>query len=210
MSLSRKAPFSVQLDDSISIRLRPLVGTDGDRIKRAYQLLSPESRLNRFWDKHELLSDERAEHLTSTDDRNHFAWIVLHGSDDAFPGYGAASCWRDPEDPQRAEISCTIVDEVQRSGIGTLLLSILWFEAWHLGVREFYGIARRENQALVEWFSSLDAQLTFGSRHIEVALPLTSPEECVDRVQYGLEFGARRIILADWMQDWIAMCREGK
>lgn len=205
MSLSKKAPFLVELDDRTPLRLRPLVESDRDRIRQAYERLSMESRLNRFWEKRDQLSEKRVRDLSDTDDWDHFAWIALHENDDHFPGYGGASCWRDSENPERAEISFTVADEAQRRGVGTLLLSVLWFEAWHRGVREFYGIARRENQALADWFFSLGAEVTEGSRHIEVSLKLRSPEECVSRLEFGLEFSSRRIILADWMQDWLAI-----
>jgi len=209
MSLSQKAPVFVELDDGIPLRIRPLMEEDGDRIKDAYERLSEESRLNRFWEKREHISEQRVRDLSRTDDWDHFAWIALHESDDQFPGYGGASCWRDSENPERAEISFTVADEMQRKGIGTLLLSILWFEAWDRGIREFYGIARRENQALVEWFVSLGAEVIPGSRHVEVSLKLQSPDDFVNRIQFGLEFSSRRIILAEWMQVWLAMTDTG-
>lgn len=208
MSLSPKAPFAVTLDDGTMVRLRPVKPEDRDRIRRAYERLSPASRRNRFWEERDQLSPERADSLSATDDRNHLAWIALHREDDDFPGYGGASSWRDPDNPERAEISFTVADEKQRSGIGTLLLSILWYEAWQRGIREFHGIARKENFALAEWFSSLGAGVTFGTRHLEVRLDLIAPEALVAQVAYGSRTGSRRVILADWMQDWLAMERE--
>lgn len=203
MTLSDQAPLRVELDDATPLRLRPIVAADHDRIMKAFEQLSPEGRLNRFWEKRTQLPEKKIKNLSQTDGWNHFAWIALHAEDDEFPGYGGASCWRDFDNPERAEISFTVADKVQRRGIGTLLLSVLWFEAWQLGVKELYGIARRENQALIDWFSSLGADMAVGSRHVEVMVKLTSPSECVERLKYGLEFESHRVILADWMQDWL-------
>lgn len=204
MSLSRKAPFPVQLDDGTIPRLRPVNGGDRERIRRAYELLSPVSRRNRFWEQKDHLSEERADSLSSTDDQDHLAWVALHEADDDFPGYGGASSWRDPQNPARAEISFTVADKMQRSGLGTLL-SILWYEGWQRGIREFHGIGRKENLPLAEWFSSLGAEVSYGVRHLEVRLALISPEELVAQVEYGPRARPRRVILADWMQDWLAI-----
>lgn len=205
MQLIEKAPFSVELEDGESVRVRPLVEGDRDRVLKFFEQLSEESRRNRFWESRNQALPKRASDLSKTDYQDHFAWVALHESDDTIPGLGGASCWRDADNPEKAEIGLTVADEVQRKGIGTLLLSLLWFEGWHLGIREFHGIVRNEDRDLSGWFSSLGAEVSAGSRYLEFSLKLTSPEDCIERNRYTISAGARQIILADWMQDWIAL-----
>ncbi|MEM6916874.1 MAG: GNAT family N-acetyltransferase [Verrucomicrobiota bacterium] len=209
MSLIQRAPFPARLEDGTYLQLRPLVEADRDRVLRFFEQLSEESWRNRFWESRNRSLPQRALDISQTDDRDHFAWVALPESGDSVPGYGGASCWRDRDNPERAEIGLTVADEVQRKGIGTLLLSILWFEAWRCGIREFYGVVKNDNRDLFGWFSSLGAEVTRGSRYLEISLQLTSPEDCIDRIRYTIEAGARQILLADWMQDWIELSGEG-
>ncbi|MEM1443342.1 MAG: GNAT family N-acetyltransferase [Verrucomicrobiota bacterium] len=205
MRLIEIAPFPATLEDGTIVQLRPLVRSDEARVLRFFEGLSDECHRNRFWEKGGKSLPQRALDISNTDESNHFAWVALPERGDVIPGYGGASCWRDAEDPERAEIGLTVADEVQRKGIGTLLLSILWFEAWSRGIREFYGIVKNENRDLFDWFTSLGAEVKRRTRYLEISLELTSPEDCIDRIRYTIEAGASQILLADWMQDWIEL-----
>jgi RimJ/RimL family protein N-acetyltransferase len=201
-ALRSHAPLERVLDDGLAVRLRPVVPDDHGRILRAYDLLSEESRLNRFWERPANLSDNRAARLSNTDDADHVSWIALDPADDAFPGFGGASYWRDPVHPGCAELSFTIADAWQRRGLATLLYSILWFEGWKNGVRHFTGECRKSNLAMVRWWTAMGGRIEEGSRHVDLDLPLENPEFFLERISYEARPSYCRIEVATWLRDW--------
>ncbi len=190
------------MDDDLAVVLRPIEKGDLDRAQRAYGLLSEESRYNRFWGKPQELSPEWAERLTNTDEYGHVAWIALDRDDDAIPGLGGASFWRDEEDPSIAEISFTIGDSWQRRGLATLLFSILYFEGWESGVREFRGYCRLNNTSMAAWWDSIGGTVTSTSHQHELQLALEPPADFINRVAFDLVPSRRRIEVAEWLGDW--------
>jgi len=207
--LRAHAPLDRVLDDGLSVRLRPIVPDDRERILRAYDLLSEESRLNRFWERPARLSENNAARLANADGADHLSWIALDPGDEAFPGFGGASYWRDPEHPTRAELSFTIADAWQRRGLATLLYSILWFEGWKNGVRHFTGECRKSNLAMVGWWTEMGGRTKEGNRHIDLDLPLEDPDFFLERIAYEARPSYRRIEVASWLLDWRGMAGGG-
>ncbi|MDF1859040.1 MAG: hypothetical protein P1U87_02430 [Verrucomicrobiales bacterium] len=196
-------PFPVSLPDGPDLLLRPLGKGDQERVRRAYALLSPESRLNRFWEKPAEMSPSRAASLTDTDNSDHIAWVALSASDPDFPGYAGGSFWRDRESRERAELAFTVGDEWQRSGFATLLFSILYIDGWRTGVREFFGSCRRQNIAMADWWNSMGGTVIAEPRHFQLSLPLVSPEHFVEKISFEMPPGPRRVEAAEWIGEWL-------
>ncbi len=207
--LSRRAPFDAELECGLSVRLRPIVPEDSRRIEAAYALLSEESRRNRFWVTPAALSESRKTSLSTTDECDHVAWIVLDPFDDAFPGYAGASFWRDPGDPSRAEIAFTVTDAWQNHGLATLLFSILFHEGWQLGVRRFHGICRTGHAAMRSWWHGLGGQVVEAGRYCTLEFPLENPAEFVGRVAFEMPPLRRRVDVAEWLARWMEMAGSG-
>ena len=150
-SLVKKAPLIVSIDDELELLIRPLGKGDKERVRRAYAMLSVESRMNRFWEKPAEMSDYRAESLTDVDHQDHVAWAALPLEEGQLPGYAGGSFWRSREHPEEAELAFTVADDFQRRGLATLLFSVLWLEAWSIGIREFVGYARPGNEGMIRW-----------------------------------------------------------
>lgn len=199
------APFDRLLEDGLKVRLRPIVPEDRERVHRAYELLSEESRLNRFWERPARLSDHHAERLSEVDGTDHLAWIALDPDDERFPGFGGASYWREADDFSRAELSFTVADAWHRRGLATLLFSILWFEGWKNGVRHFTGQCRKSNQAMGGWWAGMGGRIREGNRHLELHLELEDPEFFLERIAYEVSPSYRRIEVASWLRDWNEM-----
>lgn len=202
-SLSDQAPLSVELPDGPNVLLRPLVRDDVARVRRAYAMLSPESRMHRFWEKPSELSDSRAESLADTDGIDHIAWIAIPPVDERLPGYAGASFWRDPEAPERAELAFTVADAWQRRGFGTLLFSVLWLEGWRVGIRTFFGFCRPVNTGMIEWWRSVGGNAVAGPRQVELELPLEAPGRFLERVAYEMPPSPRRVEIAEWLRSWL-------
>ncbi|MDF1824714.1 MAG: GNAT family N-acetyltransferase [Verrucomicrobiales bacterium] len=201
-SLSEHAPLFATLESGLVVRLRPIGIDDLERVHQAYELLSAESRMNRFWEKPKEINSSRAKALVDTNDRNHIAWIALHESDDTFPGYAGASIWRDPENPTHAEITFTVADRWHRQGLATLLFSILWLEAWHQGIRHFHATARLGNIAILSWWESVGGSISDHAHHREFSFELEAPSHFLQKIPYEMPPSNRRIELAEWMAFW--------
>lgn len=204
-ALSEFAPFDRRLEDGLAVRLRPIVPEDRERIHRAYDLLSEESRLNRFWERPARLSDHHAERISGVDGTDHLAWIALNPEDLEFPGFGGASWWRDDRDPSRAELSFTVADAWQRQGIATLLYSILWHEGWRGGVREFTGQCRKNNHAMVRWWTEMGGKVREETRHFDLTLTVLDPAVFLERIAFAVRPSYRLIEVATWLRDWEGM-----
>ena len=201
--LHELAPFDRLLEDGLAVRLRPVNPDDSTRIHRAYDLLSEESRLNRFWERSQRLGEAHVERLTYVDGEDHVAWIVLDPSDEGFPGFGGASYWREAGDRSRAEIAFTIADEWQRSGLATLLFSVLWFDGWHDGVRIFVAQCRNKNRAMRRWWADMGGTDIEENHYCRLSLDLVSPDVFLERIAYEVRPSYRLIETAEWLHDWI-------
>jgi GNAT superfamily N-acetyltransferase len=166
-------------------------------------MLSVESRMNRFWEKPREMSPSRADSLTDTDRDQHIAWAALPVIDGELPGYAGASFWRSKTSPEEAELAFTVADAWQRKGLATLLFSILWHEAWHLGVREFVGYCRPRNEAIISWWDDVGGEVVPGPQQVSLRLPLVSPEQFLERVPFEMPSSFRRIETAEWMRRWV-------
>jgi len=164
----------MHLDGVGDVILRPLVPADKERVAEAYRKLSAESKLNRFWSQTPELSPRMLERLTDTDGKDHVAWVVRLDQPE-FEFLGAASYWRMNEDPEAAEIGITIGDDWQGRGVGTLLMSMLWWQAWGNGIRRLIGYARFENERVVQWWRSLGGTIRTTSLQREMTLELSDP-----------------------------------
>jgi len=133
--------------------------------------------MNRFWSNNASLSEKMIDHLLNADQLNHVVWAALDPSDPELPGIGAASYWRDPNNPTTAEFSITVGARFQRHGIGTLLLALLWLIARRHGIQSFFGHVRFDNRPALRWFGKIGVDSTVQSGDIHVNWQLRSPEE---------------------------------
>lgn len=141
----------LNLRDGTPVSARPLGPDDREELAEGYQLLSVDSRYQRFWTRTgEVIGERMLDRLLDHDNGNHAIWALLDSSRD-YPGLGAASYWRFPDDPTKAEFSCTVLDRDQGRGAGTLLLAILWLDAYSKGIEEFVGYTMPENQQAIGW-----------------------------------------------------------
>jgi GNAT superfamily N-acetyltransferase len=110
--------------------------------------------------------------------------------------------WRDPRNPERAEIAFTVADEWQRKGLATLLFSILWIEGRESGIREYHGTARRRNLAILHWWEGIGGNIRTFGRHHEFSFPLESPDSFLQKVAFEMPPSPERVVLADWLAEW--------
>ncbi|MGB0993676.1 MAG: GNAT family N-acetyltransferase [Akkermansiaceae bacterium] len=154
----RDERIDLELRDGAYVSSRPLGPQDREELARGYRLLSPEARYQRFWVRTgNVISDSTLDRLLDPDRKNHAIWAVMDDTRE-YPGMGAASYWRSKENPLEAEFSVTVLDRDQKRGIGTLLLALLWRDAYANGIEHFIGYAMPENRKAIDWMLDTGAE----------------------------------------------------
>jgi GNAT superfamily N-acetyltransferase len=152
-------PPIVQLENGTPLLLRLITPEDRDAVIEAFRRLSPDSRYYRLWSKQQALPDSLLNRFLHPEPGLHESWVALHPESPTEPGCGGASFWRDESQPERAEISLTVADESQHTGVGTVLLAVLWHRAKAAGISEFFGHVLTDNYAMLDWLRALGAAL---------------------------------------------------
>lgn len=108
------------LDDGSEAELSPLLPEDRDLLEEGMRHLSPQSRFARFGLGRGQLSRGELDYLTEVDQRRHVAWGAAVG--DTAAGVGRYIVM---EDEDCAEVAVTVIDRLQRKGLGRALFQAL-------------------------------------------------------------------------------------
>ena len=153
--------LDIELRDGTPVVVRPLTPADRAGLEEAYRRLSPEARYHRFWTHTgEVIGGKMLDKVLDQDPMQHMAWAVLDSSR-PFPGIGVASWWRNPQNPDEAEFSVTVLDDDHGRGVGTLLLAVTWLSAFHAGVNQFIAYTLTDNRQAAQWMRDCGAEATW-------------------------------------------------
>jgi len=121
------------------VRLRLVRPADKERMRKAFTELSAPSRFKRFFIAKPRLSDEELQYFTEMDGVDHFALaaIEIDGAGNEGAVVGVARCARLTADSDRAEVAITVIDRMQRRGIGRIFLERLIRAATERGISRF-------------------------------------------------------------------------
>jgi RimJ/RimL family protein N-acetyltransferase len=151
------------LRDGTRVAVRPLEPTDRDALAEGFARLSPTSRRLRFFSALETLTPKQLDYLTGIDHVDHDAIGAIivdeRGGEVAGGGVGVGRWIRLDDEPEKAEVAITVVDELQGRGIGTLLLGTLAQRAMERGVECFVARVLWENVGWLESLRSLGARI---------------------------------------------------
>ena len=172
-------PGEFALRDGTPALIWPLLPTDAGTLRDLFRRLSPESRRQRFLQMLDQLDDPMIERLVDgVDGVHHIALllIVLPPAGREEPA-GVARLLQDPDDPATADIAVTVVDEWQRRGAGTLLVSAL-MERRPAAVTRLHTIVEAGNRGsltLLSRIGQMSSELPeHGTQDIIVELPRAS------------------------------------
>src|SRR5438132_10145045 len=128
-----------RLADGTPVRLRLLRRADREKLVAAFDRLSPESRYRRFFTAMPRLPEKLLRSLLDIDGWNHLAIGAETVTTDpaAAEGVGIARFIRLKDEPAVAEAAVTVVDHMQRRGLGKLLVSALAQAARERGITRF-------------------------------------------------------------------------
>lgn len=175
--LTRAFPLRRRLRDGTPVRLRLIDARDRERLRDGFEHLSPTSRYRRFFTPVPRLTESMLRKLVATDDLDH----VAVGAEVGGPGFrrrdglGVARFIRSKERPFEAEMAVAVIDDMQRRGLGLLLVQALCWAARRRGVERFTAIVLPENdgmRALVRVIDpSAQVRLEDGLRVYDMSVP---------------------------------------
>lgn len=127
------------LANGTKIVIRHILPSDAAELRRGFQALTPESRYRRFFGGMADLDDATLRYLTNVDGKDHVALVAVIESLDLKTerGIGVARFVRCADEPNVAEVAVTIVDDMQKMGVGTLLTKALAHAARERGIDKF-------------------------------------------------------------------------
>lgn len=130
---------AVTLKDGSTAWLRLVRPDDKQLLVSAFAHLSPQSRYRRFLAERTSLTPRELSYLTEVDGVRHFAIGALRRRD-GHPdeGLGIARFIRLADRPEVAEAAVAVIDDMQRKGLGRILLRRLAVAARERGVERFY------------------------------------------------------------------------
>jgi GNAT superfamily N-acetyltransferase len=135
------------LHDGTPVVLRHVRPDDAGELRASFDRLSPTSRYRRFMAGVQELSDEMVRYLTQVDGHDHVAIVAtgaLAGAG-AERGLGIARFVRMKDDPTVAEAALTVIDDMQKKGLGRMLAIALARAALERGITHFRGEILADN-----------------------------------------------------------------
>jgi len=177
---------TVVLNDGSEVVLRLLRPDDKERLAAGFAQLSSESRYQRFFTGKERLTEGELRYLTDVDGDGHFAICAL-GPDGA--GAGVARFIRLPKEPQVAEFAITVVDRLQRKGLGRILTDRLLAAARERGVKMLRAEVLADNRPMLAILAGRVSGRVRNGPSVTVDVPV--PEAPVDEI---LRLAAQRLL----------------
>lgn len=177
---------TVALNDGTEVSLRPLRAADKELLADGFARLSSESRYQRFFTGKERLTETELRYLTDVDGEQHFA-ICAIGADGV--GVGVARFIRLASDPEVAEFAITVVDRLQRKGLGRILTDRLLAAARERGVKMLRAEVLANNRAMLAILAGRVAGRVRNGASVTVDMPV--PEAPADEI---LRLAAQRLL----------------
>ena len=170
------------LPDGTELVIRPLCSNDRELLRDGFALLGEDSRYQRFFTPKLTLRDDELNFLSELDGDEHHALCIVAWDEQGHElPVGVARYVRIAPRSEIAEAAITIVDSMQRRGLGKLLLRRLADAAYRRGVRRFRADVLGTNAGALRLVRTLDEtarprMIEGGIEQIEVVLPPPSDE----------------------------------
>ena len=131
------------------------------------------SRYHRFFTYAPALSNAQLQYFTDVDQINHVAWAAVAADPASATGFGVSRFIRSSAQPEVGEFAVTVIDAMQRKGLGRALLAMLHLLAVERGIQILRAVCLSENRRMVSWLCRLGAESKGCSEGtIELDLPV--------------------------------------
>jgi RimJ/RimL family protein N-acetyltransferase len=169
---------NVILRDGTPGYVRPIVPSDGPALAAALEDLAPESRMRRFLSDKTSLSESELARLSNPDGTDHIAYGLAVDLEGEFTPIAVGRCFRDPEDPELAEIALVTSDAWQGMGGGEELMRSLSAAAYDAGIRKWFAPMLSDNTAMRRLLDGVAEKLSerdLGSGIVELVYVIRRP-----------------------------------
>ena len=186
----------VVLRDGHTIRVRPIVPDDGDRLLRFHDRQSAESVYYRYFSPRPRLSQRDVRHLTHVDHMDRVAFVALSG--DEMIGVARYERYRGTD---TAEVAFFVDDAHHGRGLATLLLEYLAAAAQERQLRRFSATTLPSNRRMLGVFAAAgyDVASRLDEGVVEVSFdidPTGDSLAAMDRRERAAESASVRPMLA--------------
>ena len=158
-----------------ALEIRPIAPEDRQALLEGFERLSPESRYRRFLSPRGTLTPRELRYFTEVDHHDHEALVALDPA--TGEGVGVARYVRSTEDPTVAEVAVAVIDDWQRQGVGTRLLTALAERAREEGIASFTGLVLADNELMLNLLGEIGrvniGESEAGAVEVTVDLPDT-------------------------------------
>ena len=162
---------SAVLRDGTKVCMRAIRPDDKERLRSAFEQLSPESVYQRFFHPITELTPGELRHLTELDFRDHVGLVLTIERDTGERLIAVCRFVRLAPEADRAEVGFAVADEYRRRGAATLLLQQLVALALGCDVREFVAQMLEDNLDMLRVLQSsglpLRQRIEQGIRHVQ-------------------------------------------
>lgn len=164
--------FEMTVKEGTRVLLRPLHPTDRGRLRTAFDSLSFESRLFRFFTPIASLDEEMLRYFLEVDQKQRFAWCALDHSLPHQPLVGTVRFVRSAENPEIAEFGLEVIDDYQNRGIGKILFLLLYNLARMEGIQILKTQVYPTNRRFLNFLSRLGITAQLQDGMVTVAFPV--------------------------------------
>lgn len=171
---------NVILRDGTPGYVRPIVQSDGRALAAALEDLAPESRTRRFLFDKTSLSPRELARLANPDGIDHIAYGLAVDLEGEFTPIAVGRCFRDPGDPELAELAVVTADAWQGKGAGAELMRSLSAAAYDVGIRKWFAPMFSDNDAmrrLLDGFAVKISERDLGSGIVELVYAIREPSD---------------------------------
>jgi len=142
----------IALQNDLQVTIRPIRPDDAARLQEGFKRLSPQSRYLRFLETSNELSDKQAWEFSNLDYDSRMALVAETTTIEGVVLIGVARYARlGPEHPDWAECAIVVADEIQKRGLGSLLMNRLGQYAARHGVKVFVGTIHLTNTTMLRF-----------------------------------------------------------
>lgn len=149
----------VILKDGQSLKVRPIIPDDKEKLRELFYRLSPQTRYLRFGYMKTYISEQELEYFTSVTPPDMHAYLALMGEGE-YERIIAVGRWFLAPDGKTAEISFIVEDAIQVRGIGTALLEKLADAAVKYRIKRFIARVLQENTRMIDVFENSGFSIT--------------------------------------------------
>jgi len=168
-------PRVLELRDGTKVHVRPIVPEDEPLLIEAVAAMSERTVYFRFFSPLKRLPDALAHRLAVVDYNDRFALVATTRKHDGKERIVGVARYDRAVDTDVAETAVAVIDEFQRRGLGSALLTILARVARDHGIKMFTLIVLPENQQMLGLLRKMGwihhAKLTGGVYEISFDLP---------------------------------------